>query len=80
MYKRQQFVDSLLFYPLAFWDAPGFTHKLVVEIMLANWAMKVGWEVLLTPFTYAIVNFLKRVEGLDVYDEGTNFTPFRTAV
>lgn len=75
-----QLVDSLFFYPLAFWDAPGFTHALVLKIMIVNWAMKVGWEVLLTPFTYAIVNFLKRTEGLDVYDEGTNFTPFRTAV
>ncbi len=75
-----QLVDSLIFYPLAFWDAPGFTHALVFEIMFWNWFLKVGWEVLLTPVTYAVVGFLKRAEGLDVYDEGTNFTPFRTAV
>lgn len=75
-----QAVDSLIFYPLAFWDAPGFTHALVGQIALANWELKVGWEVLLTPITYLVINFLKRAEGLDVYDTGTNFTPFRTAV
>jgi len=75
-----QAVDSLLFYPLAFWDAPGFTHALVIQIAAMNWFLKVIWEVLLTPVTYAVVGFLKRTEGLDVYDEGTDFTPFRTAV
>jgi uncharacterized integral membrane protein (TIGR00697 family) len=75
-----QAVDSMLFYPLAFWNAPGFTHDLVIRIALTNFILKVGWEVLLTPFTYAVVGFLKRSEGLDVFDEGTNFTPFRTSV
>ncbi len=75
-----QFVDSLVFYPLAFLGAQGWTTEGVISVMITNWTMKVCWEVLLTPLTYAIVNFLKRTEGLDVYDEGTNFTPFRTAV
>jgi hypothetical protein len=48
--------------------------------MVTNWAMKVFWEFLLTPVTYAVVNGLKRAEGLDVYDAGTDFTPFRTAL
>ncbi|MDE2042382.1 MAG: queuosine precursor transporter [Alphaproteobacteria bacterium] len=75
-----QAVDSIIFYPLAFWDAPGFTHALVGQIAIANWTLKVIWEVLLTPLTYGVVGFLKRAEGLDVYDEGTNFTPFRTGL
>ena len=33
-----------------------------------------------TPATYAAVGFLKRREGVDVYDEGTDFTPFRARV
>ena len=44
--------------------------------MVTNWAMKVGWEVLLTPVTYAVVGFLKRSEGVDVFDRATNFSPF----
>jgi uncharacterized integral membrane protein (TIGR00697 family) len=71
-----QGVDSLIFYPLAFWGAGGWTHALVLTVMVTNWAMKVGWEVLLTPLTYAVVGFLKRVEGVDVFDRGTDFSPF----
>ena len=73
-----QGVDSLLFYPLAFggvWET-----STVVTVMATNWALKVAWEVLLTPATYAVVGFLKHREGIDVYDEGTDFTPFRTRV
>jgi uncharacterized integral membrane protein (TIGR00697 family) len=75
-----QGVDSLIFYPLAFWGAAGFTHELVLTIMVTNWAMKVTWEVLLTPVTYLVVGFLKRAEGVDVFDTHTDFSPFRTRV
>ncbi len=72
-----QGIDSLLFYPLAFWGAAGWTGELVLTVMLTQWALKVAWEALLTPLTYAAVGWLKRREGVDVYDEGTDFTPFR---
>ena len=49
-------------------------------VLLTQWALKVGWEALLTPVTYAAVGFLKRREGIDVYDSKTDFSPFRTAV
>jgi uncharacterized integral membrane protein (TIGR00697 family) len=75
-----QAIDSLIFYPLAFLGAAGWTTDLVITVMFTQWALKVGWEVLLTPATYAIVGFLKRREGVDVYDEGTDFTPFATRV
>jgi hypothetical protein len=52
----------------------------VLTVMVTNWAMKVAWEAVLTPVTYAVVGGLKRAEGLDVYDEGTNFTPFRASL
>lgn len=70
-----QGVDSLLFYPLAFLG--NWTTAQVLTVMVTNWAMKVGWEALLTPVTYVVVNSLKKREGLDVYDAGTDFTPFR---
>ena len=73
-----QGVDSLIFYPLAFYGA--WTTDQVLTVMVTNWAMKVGWEVVLTPVTYLTVNFFKRREGLDVYDKRTDFTPFKTAV
>jgi uncharacterized integral membrane protein (TIGR00697 family) len=69
-------VDSLVFYPAAFLGAPGWTQQQVMQVMLSNYLLKVGWEVVMTPFTYKIVNFLKRAESEDYYDRGTNFTPF----
>ena len=75
-----QGVDSLLFYPLAFWGALGWTNDAVLTVMVTNWALKVLWEVLLTPVTYAVVGYLKRKEGVDVFDEGTDFTPFSAKI
>lgn len=73
-----QGIDSLIFYPLAFLGV--WTTEQVLMVMVTNWGLKVLWEVVLTPVTYAVVGFLKRREGVDVFDEGTDFTPFRTRV
>ncbi len=67
-------LDSLIFYPLAF--AGVWPAKLLVAVMASNFALKVGWEAALTPATYRIVGWLKRAEGVDIYDIGTDFTPF----
>jgi uncharacterized integral membrane protein (TIGR00697 family) len=69
-----ELVDSLLFYPLAFLGE--WPLSLLVTVLFTNYLLKVGWEVLITPFTYKIVNFLKWAEREDYYDRGTNFTPF----
>jgi queuosine precursor transporter len=73
-----QGVDSLIFYPLAFWGASGWTGGQVLTVLATQWVLKVSWEVILTPLTYAVVGFLKRREGVDVFDERTDFNPFRT--
>ncbi len=67
-------VDTLIFYPLAFLGV--WTTDLLLTVMLMNYLLKVGWEVFMTPFTYRIVNFLKRAESEDYFDRHTNFTPF----
>jgi uncharacterized integral membrane protein (TIGR00697 family) len=72
--------DSLIFYPLAFYGMPDWPLQALGAVMLSQFVLKVGWEVLLTPVTYAVVGFLKRKEGMDVFDERTDFTPFKTAV
>ncbi|QDV33531.1 queuosine precursor transporter [Tautonia plasticadhaerens] len=69
-------VDSMLFYPIAFLGRPGWSLQDVVGVMIANYLLKVGWEVVATPVTYRVVGFLKRVEHEDYYDYDTNFTPF----
>lgn len=67
-------VDSLIFYPLAFGGI--WPQEQVIAVMMSNYMLKVGWEVVNTPFTYAVVNFLKRKESEDYYDRNTDFTPF----
>jgi len=72
-----QAIDSAIFYPVAFlgvWETSS-----VLTVMFTNWLMKVTWEAVLTPVTYAVVGFLKRREGVDVYDTGTEFSPFAKA-
>ncbi len=73
-----QGLDSLIFYPLAFLGV--FDTATVLKLMLTQWVLKVTWEALLTPVTYAVVGWLKAREGVDVFDRGTDFTPFRAAV
>jgi hypothetical protein len=67
-------VDSLLFYPIAFYGI--WSHQTLVAVMVFNYLCKVGVEVAFTPVTYAVVGALKRAEGVDTYDRGTDFTPF----
>ncbi len=67
-------VDTLLFVLIAFGGVlPG---SLIWSIIVSNYLFKVGFEILATPFTYAIVNFLKKHEACDVFDTETRFTPF----
>lgn len=69
-----QTVDSFIFYPLAFYGI--WPTDALLRVVLFNIAFKVSVEVLFTPITYAIVNFLKRAENEDYFDYTTDFTPF----
>jgi len=70
-----ELVDSLIFYPVAFlgiWET-----DLVLKVLLGNYVLKVGWEVVMTPVTYRVVSFLKKAENEDFYDTQTDFNPFK---
>jgi uncharacterized integral membrane protein (TIGR00697 family) len=56
-----------------------FPWTVVLSLIVANYLFKVAVEVGFTPFTYAIVNHLKRVENEDYFDRDTDFNPFRFA-
>ena len=73
-----QGVDSVIFYPLAFWGV--WSNEQVIIVMITNWLLKVGWEVVLTPATYLVVGWLKNKEGVDIFDQDTDFSPFKTTV
>ena len=70
-----QAVDSMLFQVLAF--AGVWPAALLVRVIIWNFIIKVGYEALATPVTYAMVGALKKSEQEDYYDHGTNFNPFR---
>jgi len=68
-----QFLDSGVFITLAFAGVvPG---GVLLRLALTQWLAKVAYEALATPLTYAVVTFLKRVEGVDAYDIRTRFNP-----
>ena len=69
-----QGLDSLVFITLAFVGT--IPLKALAVSVFAQWIIKSAYEAAATPLTYISVNFLKRHEGLDVYDHGTRFTPF----
>lgn len=71
-----QGLDSLIFYPLAFYGIAGWPPELLWQVVLSQWAIKTAWEALLTPATYAAVAFLKRREGVELFDTDTDFSPF----
>ncbi|MEE8420856.1 MAG: queuosine precursor transporter [Dehalococcoidales bacterium] len=70
-----QGLDTTLFITIAFIGTPAFLPVMI----LYHWLAKTVIEALATPATYRLVNYLKRKEGIDVYDDRTNFNPFRIA-
>jgi len=70
-----EFVDSSLFYVIAFYGI--WPDQQVLTVAIAQYVLKTGWEIVMTPITYKVVNFLKRKEHEDYYDNNTNFNPFR---
>jgi hypothetical protein len=72
-----QFVDTTVLILIAF---GGYTEwKKMFSLIVGGYFAKVLYEALATPFTYLVVNWLKRAEGVDVYDRETNFNPFARA-
>ena len=69
-----QAVDTTVVILIAFYDAPWSTK---FTIILSSYLVKVIYEVLATPLTYAVVFGLKKSENVDTFDDHTSFNPFR---
>jgi uncharacterized integral membrane protein (TIGR00697 family) len=69
-----QLVDTVIVILIAFWGVePGSKIFLMIA---SSYGFKVVYETLATPLTYLVVRQLKRAEGMDAFDRGTNFNPF----
>jgi uncharacterized integral membrane protein (TIGR00697 family) len=66
-------LDSLVFMTIAFVGEIPATG--LVSAIITQWLVKSVYEAAVTPLTYVLVTFLKKREGLDVYDNDTRFNP-----
>lgn len=69
-----QGLDASVFIFIAFGGT--LSWAILGSIIVTHWLVKTGYEVVATPFTYMIVGYLKRKEGIDTYDYDTDFNPF----
>ena len=70
-----QGVDTVVVLAIAFVGVLPFS---VLGIMMFfHWLVKCVYEAVATPLTYVVVGYLKRKEGIDVYDYGVDFNPLR---
>ena len=67
--------DSFVFIFIAFGIGAGLSVDQLLRIALIQWWAKIAYEALATPLTYAVVNYLKRREQLDVYDPPGSLNP-----
>lgn len=69
-----EFANTALFYTIALSGV--LPNTVLLQAIFTGWAIKVGVEVVFTPWTYWVVRTLKRLENEDHYDRETNFNPF----
>jgi len=72
-----QAIDTTIVMFIAFGGTQSF--GVIGRLILSGYLIKVIYETAMTPVTYAVVNFLKRAEGVDYFDRETDFSPFATA-
>lgn len=71
-----EFADSLIFIPLAFWGTP---LRALLPMMLAQVTFKVLYEIVVLPLTSWVVRKVKHLDGVDTFDTGISYNPFRIA-
>ncbi len=67
-------IDTIIFCTIAFLGI--LPIELLIAVIISNYFFKVGVEIIFTPLTYKIINWLKRKEQIDYFDKNTNFNPF----
>ncbi len=71
-----QGIDSVLFFGIAFGISGLWPWPAVIGAMLFAWIAKSVYEIIATPLTYLVVNWLKRTERMDIYDAPRSLNPF----
>ena len=71
-----ELLDSLIFMPIAFIGTP---VKVLASMMLFQVSFKILYEIVILPVTALVVRRVKASEGIDVYDKGISYNPFKLA-
>ena len=71
-----ELLDSLVFIGIATLTGV-FPRELFLALVLTNYFLKLGLEVILLPVTYLAAGTLKKAEGFDVYDKGIKYSIFK---
>ena len=71
-----QGIDSILFYSIAFGVSGIWGWQGAINGAILAWIAKTLYEIVATPFTYMVVNWLKRTEKMDIYDAPRSLNPF----
>lgn len=69
-----ELLDSLIFMPIAFFGTP---VKVLATMMLFQVSFKIIYEIVILPVTSYVVRRVKASEGIDVFDEGISYNPFK---
>lgn len=72
-----QLIDNSIAFFTAFYFAGWFTLPEIIPLITSTVLFCTIWEVLALPVTHRVIKFVKEKEGLDTYDRGTNFNPFK---
>lgn len=68
-------LDSLVFITIAFLGTIPVDG--MFSAIITQWIMKTAYEIVATPLTYLVVNFLKKQEKMDTFDRDTDFNPIK---
>ncbi|MCE2963347.1 MAG: queuosine precursor transporter [Chitinophagales bacterium] len=68
-----QFFDTIIFAVIAFGGI--IPNDILITAIWSGYLFKVVYETIVSPLTVIIVNYIKKKEGVDVYDNNVNYNP-----
>ncbi len=66
--------DSFIFITIAF--AGNLPFNVLIGMIFTQACIKTVYEIVILPFTIIVVKWVKKVEGVDAYDESISYNPF----
>lgn len=70
-----QLADTIIFALIAFYGI--IPNAILITTIWSGYLFKVVYEIIVSPLTVLIVNYIKKKEGVDIYDYEENYTPFK---